>query len=225
MITIKQWDLASKLLGTNQHVILWGPPATGKTYAAMHQGRNKQDTITITITDDTSAADLVGYYINTPAGFKWMDGPITEALRTDSRLVINEIDHANGDAEALLYAVLDNADSFSLRLISGETIKRPDNFQCIATSNRNPTEYLREGMQSRFVAMIHINEPHPVALQQLHPALANAAKGTCNGGELTLRHFLAFTTLQSQIGNEAAAQAVFGERAEAILDSIKVASA
>ena len=229
------WNLANLAMFASRRVMLWGPAGTGKTFGAQRIGlRNEQPVITVTLTDDTSAADLLGYYINTPDGYRWQDGPATFAWRTGARLVLNEIDHASGDATAALYSILDDPASASIRLASGEVLRPHPDFTCVATSNVKPEEALRgEGMASRFALSVHITEPHPDSLARFPEPARKAILGLINHPDpklrLTPRSFDAFyhmiANLPPGFTQLDAANVVFGaNRGEAILDSLCVSA-
>ena len=91
------WKMISSVLGKSRRVLLHGPPGTGKTYSAVKQGtplnmEGQANVYQITMTEDTAAANLEGFY--KPAkdgGFEWHDGIAIQAWRNGGRLVINEI--------------------------------------------------------------------------------------------------------------------------------------
>ena len=229
------WFLAETVLGSDRNTFLHGPAGTGKTYAAASTANPYGPApVVITLTDETSAADLLGYYINGPHGFVWQDGPATAAMRCGARLVVNEIDHASGDARAALYAIADESATAKLagiRLGNGETIRPTAGFHVIATSNLPAEEALTgEGIISRFPVRVHLPEPHPAALAALPEDLRTAARASCmNADESerdTMRTWRAFADLRAQLGDAlTAAQLAFGpSRAQAVVDSLAVAA-
>lgn len=231
------WHLAETALGLGRTVILHGPAGTGKTFAAQnHQPEGAPAAVVITMTNETSAADLLGYYVAGPDGFRWQDGPATRAARTGARLVVNEVDHASGDATAALYMIADESPSACWTLANGEVLRPAEGFHVVATSNAEPTEALTgEGTQSRFCVRVHIDEPHPASVDALPEDLRAAAKASCihpdESQRLTMRTFRAFAELRTQLGEAGggkltAAELAFGrERAQPILDSLAVAAA
>lgn len=229
------WFLAETVLGSDRNAFLHGPAGTGKTYAAASTANPYGPApVVVTLTDETSAADLLGYYVNTPDGFRWQDGPAVTAMRTGARLVLNEIDHASGDARAALYAIADEAATTAaagIRLGNGETIRPVAGFHVVATSNLSAEEALTgEGILSRFAVRVHVNEPHPAALAALPEDLRAAARASCmNTDESerdTMRTWRAFADLRAQLGDKlTAAQLAFGpSRAQAVIDSLAVAA-
>lgn len=225
----KCWKLAEALLSACKTACLHGPAGTGKTYAAQRVGlaAGAPEPITVTLTSDTSAADLMGYYINTPEGFRWNDGPALRAWRCGARLVINEADKANGDAESALHTIADESGSAVYLTAAGETVRPAPGFHAIATTNADPDEAFRsEGVADRFRVRVQIDQPHPAALAALPADLQKAALATWNGSpRITMRQWRAFAELRAVMTTETAAELVFGDRASAVLDSLIVANA
>jgi len=229
------WFLAETILGTDRNAFIHGPAGTGKTFAAASTvNPYGPAAVVITLTDETSAADLLGYYINGPHGFVWQDGPAATAMRSGARLVVNEIDHASGDARAALYAIADEsatAKIAGITLGNGETLRPAAGFHVIATSNLPAEEALTgEGLPSRFAVRVHLPEPHPAALAALPEDLRAAARASClntdESERLTMRTWRAFADLRTQLGDAlTAAQLAFGpNRAQAVVDSLAVAA-
>ena len=72
-------------------VLLKGPTGCGKTrfveHMAWHIARERGDRstpslVTVTCHDDMTASDLVGRYLLSTDGTTWLDGPLTQAVRT-----------------------------------------------------------------------------------------------------------------------------------------------
>lgn len=223
------WTLAADALRTGKNVLMYGPPGTGKTFAALHQQQPGRPTpVCVTVTAETSAADLLGFYTNGPAGFVWQDGPATAAWRAGARLVVNEVDKIGTDAESAFHVIADESASARLRLPTGEEIAPAPGFHVIASTNAStPDEALRaEGVKDRFTINLHIDQPHPDALAALPEDLRNAAASTWNSSpRITMRQWRAFAELRITLSRETAAELVFGARASAVLDSLAVASA
>jgi len=224
-LNAEAWQLVSMILSNTDRTLLYGVPGTGKTYAAYETSR---PVYTITLTPETPAAELRGHYIPTDGKFIWQDGPALRAWREGARLVVNEINLASGDALAFLLNLLDDASNARMTLPTGETVTPAPGFQCVATMNGQPDE-LSDALQSRFPVSLEIVAPNPAAIASLPNDLQNAALGSTLTQDaklrINLRSWFAFATLRARIGSKPAAAAVFGERAQEILDSLTVAAA
>ena len=221
------WDLVASVVQHSRSTLLYGPPSTGKSFAAHTADLEGRPLYSITLTPDTPAAELRGHYV--PAGneFRWQDGPAIRAWREGGRLVINEIDHAGGDALSFLLNCLDTPETACLSLPTGEMVRPHERFQAVATMNGNPDEDLSPAIRDRFPVAVEITEAHPQGIARLPRDLQAAARGTVLTSDparrVTLRAWLAFAHLRSSIGDQAAAQAVFQTRAGDVLDALKIA--
>jgi MoxR-like ATPase len=224
--TASPWDLVHTVMEYSRTTLLYGPPGTGKTFAA-HSNLEDRNLYTVTLTPDTPAAELRGHYVPVGSEFKWQDGPAIKAWREGARIVINEIDHAGGDALSFLLNCLDSPETAALTLPNGELVRPHRQFQAVATMNGKPDEDLLPALRDRFPVCIEINEAHPQGLASLPQDLQLAAKGTVVASDparrITLRSWLAFASLRNRIGADAAAAAVFQSRAKDILDALKIA--
>ena len=83
---------------------------------------------------------------------------------------------------------------------------------------------LPPALTDRFPVKIRINEPHPDALERLSYDLRGIAKNLCDAGErrVSLRAFMTFDQMRKTIGTEDASKIIFGDRAESILDAMKI---
>ena len=72
------------------YALLYGAPGCGKT--AMVEASFGDSLYTILGSGDTEVSDLVGGYVQTPAGgFEWVDGPLVRAAEEGKVLLIDEI--------------------------------------------------------------------------------------------------------------------------------------
>lgn len=221
------WGMVDKVLGVARTALLYGPPGTGKSYAA-HSAADGKAVYSITLTPDTPAAELRGHYVPVGGAFEWRDGPALRAWREGARLVINEIDHAGGDAVSFLLNCLDSAATARLTLPTGETVRPADGFQAVATMNGSPEHDLLPALRDRFPVAVEIEEPHPAAIASLPSDLQAAARGTVCAKEperrITLRAWLAYADYRKSCGDELAALAVFGaDRYLDVLASLAIA--
>lgn len=223
----KRWERLKRLLATEivRTIFVWGPPGVGKTWAAYNHGHLDRGVYAVTLTDDTSAAELRGHFVLRGSDTQWHDGVFVGAMRRGARLVINEISHANADVLAQLYPLLESPETASLSLPTGETVTPAAGFRVICTDN-NGLEQLPEALQDRFVARVHLLEPPDEALARLRPefrVLAEAGLSIPDDRRISLRAWLALELLEPLFGLEDACAAIFeDERGAMIHDAIRL---
>ncbi len=223
------WELIEKLLEFTgiRTLYLHGPPGVGKTYSAYHYGRVARGFYAITITEETSAAEMRGHFIFKGGDALWHDGPFVRAMREGKRLVVNEITNASADVLALFFPILESFETACLTVPSGETIKPAEGFHVVATDNRSP-ELLPEALQDRFMAYVEVTETHPNALDGIDEDLKKVAKQTIGEGDrlISARGWHALNTLKNEFGLADACGLAFGlARGERIHDALTLAMA
>ena len=207
------WGLIEKVLRSEsvRTVYMWGPPGCGKTYAAYSIGVQRK-LYALTLTEDTPAAELRGHYLPRGDGMAWHNGPATTAMLEGARLVINEITHGSADVLSIMHPLLENPDTALLTLPTGETVRPATGFQLIATDNLPPEE-LPDALRDRFDCILHVREPHPVALSQLDERLRGPAVRSFNlepDRRISLRGWHSVQRLMKEFGVKGAFQVVFG---------------
>lgn len=218
------WELADKMIGESRRVLLYGPPGTGKTYAATTYNLNDNGVDATTLTEDSSAAELRGFYLPSKEEFTWQYGTGINAWLKGGRLVVNEIDHAGGDVSTFLHALLDDPEYAFITLpnVEAEVVKPAEGFQVVATMNGTP-DMLNPALADRFPVQINIDSVHPMALEVLSEDLRQLA------GELavvsderrtSIRSWIEFDKLRKLYSPEIAGQAVFGHLASEMLDAL-----
>lgn len=219
------WDLINKVIPQSRVSLLFGKPGTGKSFAAHNADLGGRQLFSVTMTPETPAAELRGHYVPQGTQFAWQDGPAIKAWRFGGRLVINEIDHAGGDALSFLLNCLDSQETACLTLPTGETVKPHPQFQAVATMNGRPDD-LPAALRDRFPVCIEVDAVHPAAIETLPQDLRNAALGSALSDDdrrISIRAWMCFAQLRASIGAEDAAAAIFAKRAKDVLDSLKMA--
>ena len=227
------WQIVEAILKHCNRLLLYGPPGTGKTHAAVRLDMPEGKRVySITLTEETPAAELRGHYILKGGEYVWQDGPAIAAWRSGSRLVINEIQRGGPDVHALLLAITDDPKLAQIDLPNGETVKPAEGFSCIATMNGDPKEMLDPALQDRFCVSVHINEVNPDAVAVLPMHLQKVAEKTAlvedEERRISIRSWYAFSMLVDELAKtrgdaeEIAAFAVFNQRANDALDALKL---
>jgi MoxR-like ATPase len=229
MPKLNTWELVELTVKHAHRILLYGPPGTGKTHVAKTSGLTGERVLSITLHEDSTAAELEGFYRPKGDVFEWMDGHAVNAWRFGHRLVLNEIDRAQGEVLTFLYGILDDPELAEMTIGSGETIRPSGQFKCVATMNGVPS-HLPDALIDRFDAIIPINEVNPSVYSAMPEPLAKLAKSKdvrekILGGAPSTRPMLAFGRLRRGMGDGPAAQVVFGKHADSILDALRVLEA
>jgi len=163
------WDLAETAVTAKaQRLLIWGPKGLAKSrWAQDILAQSHNNVSQCTLNEDLAVQELLGHYIPKGTAFQWHDGPVMEAFRSGSGLVVNEIGRASGAVHDMFLAVLDDATVSKIALANGENVKPGAHFQVIATSNAAP-DALDEALHDRFDAIIEINCPHPGLIDHLN---------------------------------------------------------
>jgi len=227
---LSPWQLLGLVLSVDVEatriIYVWGPPGIGKTYGAFHFGRIENGFYAVTLTDETSAAELRGHFIFRGGDALWHHGPFVRAMLEGKRLVINEIGNANADVLALLFPVLESPKTAEITLPSGETIRPAAGFHVVATDNC-PPDQLPEALDDRFGVYLRLSEPHPDAIASLHPQLRDLALASaCLEDErrVSARGWLFLQSLIPAFGLKASCVLAFGpDRGPLVFDAVALA--
>ena len=137
-------------------MMIKGPTGCGKTrfieYMAEKLGR---ELVTVACNEDTSATDLLGRHLLMGGDTKWVDGPVTRAVREGSILYLDEIAEARADAMVVIHSLSDHRRELFLDR-TGERLKAPGNFMLVVSYNPGYQRSLRElkpSTRQRFAAL------------------------------------------------------------------------
>jgi nitric oxide reductase NorQ protein len=167
----------------NQHipVLLKGPTGCGKTrfveYMAWRLGRPltvvkgqksqelgegevRVPLVTIACHEDLTASDLVGRYLLDAEGTRWIDGPMTRAVKAGAILYLDEVVEARKDTTVLIHPLTDHRRILPVEK-TGSIIEADDRFLlCISY---NP------GYQSALKDMKHSTRQRFISIEFYYP--------------------------------------------------------
>lgn len=166
-------------------VLLKGPTGTGKTrfveYMAWKLGQpltivkdNRKAVtngangngavplVTVACHEDLTASDLVGRYLLDAHGTRWIDGPLTRAVKAGGICYLDEIVEARKDTTVIIHPLTDHRRLLTIDKL-GEVVEAADSFLLVVSYNpgyQNALKDLKHSTRQRFVALeFHFPEP------------------------------------------------------------------
>lgn len=148
-------------------ILLKGPTGTGKTrFVEYMSWRVNQDRIkdgrsdmsalvTVACHEDLTASDLVGRYLLEPSGTRWIDGPLTRAVKHGGICYLDEVIEARKDTTVLIHPLADHRRLLHIEKL-GEVIQAHPNFLMVISYNpgyQNAMKDLKHSTRQRFVAI------------------------------------------------------------------------
>lgn len=145
-------------------ILLKGPTGTGKTrfveYMSwkINENENKSKDIpliTVACHEDLTASDLVGRYLLDASGTRWIDGPLTRAVKSGGICYLDEVVEARKDTTVIIHPLTDHRRTLSIDKL-GQVIQADDGFLLVVSYNpgyQNAVKDLKHSTRQRFVAI------------------------------------------------------------------------
>lgn len=143
-------------------ILLKGPTGTGKTrfveYMSWYISNNVKKSvplITVACHEDLTASDLVGRYLIDSSGTKWIDGPLTRAVKSGGICYLDEIVEARKDTTVIVHPLTDHRRILTIDKL-GEVVEAADGFLMVVSYNpgyQNALKDLKQSTRQRFVAI------------------------------------------------------------------------
>ena len=169
-------------------VLLKGPTGCGKTRFIEHmawrlgrpltvvkpgdqggEGSNGTSVplVTIACHEDLTASDLVGRYLLEPEGTRWMDGPLTRAVKAGAICYLDEVVEARKDTTVLIHPLTDHRRILPVDKL-GQVLIAHEQFLLVISYN--------PGYQSAVKDLKHSTRQRFVALEFTYPNLEDEAQ-------------------------------------------------
>lgn len=161
-------------------ILLKGPTGCGKTRFVEHmawrlgrnlavvRGESREATglplVTVACHEDLTASDLVGRYLLEGESTKWIDGPLTRAVRSGAICYLDEIVEARKDTTVLIHPLTDYRRILSLEKRSQILEAHPD-FTLVISYNpgyQSALKDLKHSTRQRFVSLEFTYPPKDV---------------------------------------------------------------
>lgn len=145
-------------------VLLKGPTGCGKTRFVEYMAWQTRDLrtdpasaglVTITCHDDLTTADLVGRHLLSPDGTTWLDGPLTQAVRSGSMCYLDEVVEARKDTTVVLHSLTDHRRILPMERL-GTTVEAHPDFLLVVSYNpgyQATSKDLKPSTRQRFLAI------------------------------------------------------------------------
>jgi len=136
-------------------LLLKGPTGCGKTRFVSHMAAKLgRPLYTVSCHDDLTAADLTGRYLLQGGETRWVDGPLTRAVREGGICYLDEVVEARKDVTVVLHPLTDDRRMLPLER-TGELLEAPGTFMLVVSYNpgyQHILKSLKPSTRQRFVA-------------------------------------------------------------------------
>ena len=155
-------------------VLLKGPTGTGKTRfieymswrlsrpltvvkrrSKAEQDGNRIPLVTIACHEDLTASDLVGRYLLEAEGTRWMDGPLTIAVKAGAICYLDEVVEARKDTTVLIHPLTDHRRILPVDK-RGQVLEAHSRFLLVISYNpgyQSALKDLKHSTRQRFIAL------------------------------------------------------------------------
>jgi nitric oxide reductase NorQ protein len=144
-------------------VMLKGPTGCGKTRFVQTMAETLgRPLFTVACHEDLTAGDLVGRFLLHGGETKWVDGPLTRAVREGGICYLDEIVEARADTTVVIHPLADHRRELNIERL-GEHLIAPPEFMLVISYNpgyQSVLKDLKPSTRQRMVA-IELNYPKP----------------------------------------------------------------
>jgi nitric oxide reductase NorQ protein len=151
-------------------VMLKGPTGCGKTRLVEHMAhRLGVPLYTVSCHEDMTASDLLGRYILVGGDTKWVDGPLTKAVREGGICYLDEIVEARQDTTVSIHSLADHRRELNIERLGGLHMRAAKGFMLVVSYNPGYQSVLKDMKMStrqRFIC-IELDFPPPDIEQKI----------------------------------------------------------
>jgi len=137
-------------------LLLKGPTGSGKSRFVEYMAQKLDlPCLTVMCHEETSTVDLLGRYIIKGHDTEWIDGPLTQAVRSGGIIYLDEIAEARPDVMVAIHSLTDHRRMLYLDR-HHENLKAPNHFMLVASFNpgyQKGYKELKPSTRQRFVTL------------------------------------------------------------------------
>jgi nitric oxide reductase NorQ protein len=147
----------------NLSLLLKGPTGCGKTRFVEAMAHDlARPLVTVACHDDLTTADLVGRYLLEGGETRWVDGPLTRAVRDGAICYLDEVVEARQDTTVVLHPLADHRRQLPLERL-GVTLDAAPGFCLVVSYNPGYQSVLKDLKDSTRQRMVAIEFDFPPA--------------------------------------------------------------
>jgi len=127
----------------------------GKKTQEVDEGEIRVPLVTIACHEDLTASDLVGRYLLDAEGTRWIDGPMTRAVKAGAILYLDEVVEARKDTTVLIHPLTDHRRILPVEK-TGQIIEADDRFMLCISYNphyQSALKDLKHSTRQRFISV------------------------------------------------------------------------
>ncbi len=130
----------------------------------IHEGEVRVPLVTIACHEDLTASDLVGRYLLDANGTRWIDGPMTRAVKAGAILYLDEVVEARKDTTVLIHPLTDHRRILPVEK-TGTIIEADDRFLLCISYNpgyQSALKDLKHSTRQRFISIEFYYPPREI---------------------------------------------------------------
>ena len=131
------------------------PPGGSRPAQELREGEVRVPLVTIACHEDLTASDLVGRYLLDSEGTRWIDGPMTRAVKAGAILYLDEVVEARKDTTVLIHPLTDHRRILPVEK-TGQIIEADDRFLLCISYNphyQSALKDLKHSTRQRFISV------------------------------------------------------------------------
>ena len=158
-------------LGRPLTVIRDQEKAAGNAAQEVREGEVRVPLVTIACHEDLTASDLVGRYLLDAEGTRWIDGPMTRAVKAGAILYLDEVVEARKDTTVLIHPLTDHRRILPVEK-TGTIIEADDRFLLCISYNpgyQSALKDLKHSTRQRFISIEFYYPPGKLSVKSFRP--------------------------------------------------------